>query len=149
MSEGELKDKVKKMYDEGKSIRQIAAEMGMTYSKVRKILIEQNVKFRGRVADETVKEIVERGKKGESANKISKEMNMNFNTVLRIMRKYNLVKRKRKLSQNETLKIKNDFVQGKSIYQIAKEMKISTNLVVYYLKKYGVYRPSTHELSPT
>ncbi|WP_256201856.1 hypothetical protein [Sulfuracidifex metallicus] len=74
---------------------------------------------------------------------------MNFNTVLRILRKYNLVKRKRKLTPDETLKIKNDFQKGKSIYQIAKEMKISTNLVVYYLKKYNVYRPSTREVSPT
>ncbi|WP_256201857.1 helix-turn-helix domain-containing protein [Sulfuracidifex metallicus] len=63
MSEGELKEKIKKMYDEGKSIRQIASELGMTYSKVRRMLLEQNVKFRGRVAEEVVKEILERGKK--------------------------------------------------------------------------------------
>lgn len=136
------------MYEEGLSIRQIANQLGLSYSRVRRMLIKARVNFRGKVPYDKIQQIIEMGKQGYSANRISKELNINFNTVLRIFKKYNLGKKRRKLDRKEIEKIREEYNKGNSIYRIAKELNISTNLVVYHLKKMGLYRP-IHESSPT
>lgn len=142
--EEELKERIKKMYEDGKTIREIAKELNISYAKVRKILISEGVKLRGRLRQELVNKIIELAKQGYSANRISKEMGLNSNTVLRILRKNNLVKTKRRLSKEDIERIKTMYESGTSIYKIAKELKISTNLVVYHLKKLNIYKPQTY-----
>ncbi|WP_373469012.1 helix-turn-helix domain-containing protein, partial [Acidianus infernus] len=64
MQEEELKEKIKKMYEDGKTIREIAKELNMSYSKVRKILILEGVEFRGKLKRELVNKIIELAKQG-------------------------------------------------------------------------------------
>ncbi|AEB94220.1 MULTISPECIES: CRISPR DNA repeat-binding protein Cbp1 [Metallosphaera] len=131
----DIVEKAKKMYEDGRSIRDIAKELSLSYSKTRRILKERGVIFRGKTPPDLINQVIEYGKQGYSANKISKLLKMNSNTVLRILKKHNLVKGKRKLTQEKIQKIKDMYKNGYSIYKIAKELDISTNLVVYYLKK--------------
>ncbi|WP_420813357.1 CRISPR DNA repeat-binding protein Cbp1 [Metallosphaera hakonensis] len=131
----DITEKAKKMYESGRTIREIARELSLSYSRTRRILKLSGVQFRGKTPPELIQQVIEYGKQGYSANKISKLLNMNSNTVLRILKKHNLVKTKRKLTQEKIEKIGDMYKNGYSIYKIAKELDISTNLVVYYLKK--------------
>jgi|GEM_PF-458607 hypothetical protein len=131
----ELNEKAKKMYESGMSIREIAKQLNLSYSKTRRILKDSGVEFRGKTPQSVVEKVIEMGKQGYSANKISKMLELNSNTVLRILKKHKLVKTKRRMSQDKIEKIKEMYINGYSIYRIAKELSISTNLVVYYLKK--------------
>ncbi|EWG08264.1 MAG: CRISPR repeat-binding protein [Candidatus Aramenus sulfurataquae] len=144
MQEEEMIRKAKELYEAGMSIRKIAQQLNLSYSRARKLLKDAGVQFRGKLPKETEEKIVELGKKGYSANRISKELGVNSNTVLRVLRRYSLVKRKRKLSEANIKVIEEMYKSGASIYKIAKQLKISTNLVVYYLKKLNIYKP-THE----
>jgi Transposase. len=123
------------MYESGMSIREIAKQLNLSYSKTRRILKDSGVEFRGKTPQSVVEKVIEMGKQGYSANKISKMLELNSNTVLRILKKHKLVKTKRRMSQDKIEKIKEMYINGYSIYRIAKELSISTNLVVYYLKK--------------
>jgi len=134
----------KEMYERGKSIREIARELNLSYSRVRKILKDSGVQFRGKLSRDIEEKIIDLAKRGYSANKISKETKINSNTVLRVLKKNNLAKTKRKLAPEKIEEIKNLYKNGVSIYKIAKNFNISTNLVVYHLKKSNVYKP-THE----
>lgn len=138
--EEDLREHIKNLYLSGRSIREIASQLNMSYSTVRKILKDSKIQFRGRISYETINEIIELAKQGYSANKISKLKKLNINTVLRILKKYKLVKTKRKLSSEDIEKIKNMYLNGESIYRIAKLLNISTNLVVYHLKKLNIYK---------
>ncbi|ARM76097.1 CRISPR DNA repeat-binding protein Cbp1 [Acidianus manzaensis] len=144
MQSDELKEEIKSLYEQGKTIRQIASEKGMSYSKVRRILLNSGIQFRGRLSTEIVNKVIELAKEGNSANKISKMLDINSNTILRILKKNNLASRKRKLTTEDIEKIKDMYLKGESIYRIAKDLKISTNLVVYHLKKMNIYKPKSY-----
>gem|GEM_PF-1037020 len=129
-------EKLKEMYDSGLTIRQIAKEMGLSYSKVRRALIKMGVKLKRRKPlSEEDKKIIELYKEGMSISKISKLLSRNYNSVLRVVKSSPYYKARKKLSEKEKAKIINLFKEGRSIYSIAKEFNISTNLVVYYLRK--------------
>ncbi|NON63510.1 CRISPR DNA repeat-binding protein Cbp1, partial [Acidianus sp. RZ1] len=131
---------IKRLYENGKTIRDIAREYNMSYSKVRRILLASGTQFRGKVPDDLKSKVIELAKGGVSANKISKELRLNPNTVLRILKKSALSRPRKKLKKEEIERIKEMYLNGYSIYRIAKEFNISTNLVVYHLKKTNAYK---------
>lgn len=143
MQDDELKEEIKRLYEQGKTIREIAREKKMSYSRVRRLLIDAGIKFRGKISEDVTSKVIQLAKQGYSANKISDMLDLNSNTVLRILRKNNLVKRKEKLKPEEIEKIKQMYLNGESIYKIAKELKRSTNLIVYHLKKMNIYKSKT------
>jgi len=131
--------KAKMLYEAGKSIREIAKDLNMTYSQVRYLLVKNNVTLRKREIPESIKEkVIELAKQGIPAYKIARTLDLNEVTVLNHLRKKNLVKRKKKLTQEEINMIVQMYKEGKSIYEIAKKLGRSTNLIVYYLKKLGI-----------
>jgi len=137
--ESNLDDKVKMLYEIGKSIREIAEEMGLTYSKVRYMLVKKGVVLRkNRIPNDIRNMIIEMGKNGIAVYKIAEELKLNEVTVLTNLRRENVVKRKKKMSVEEIEMIEKMYKEGKSIYEISKKLNRSTNLVVYYLKKMGL-----------
>jgi len=134
-----LETKIKMLYKTGKSIREIAKDMVMSYTQVRYLLVKSDVTLRKTEMPQDVKEKVKKlAKQGMSAYKIAKELNLNEVTVLMYLRKQNLVKRKKKLTLDEINVIVQMYKEGKSVYEIAKGLGRSTNLIVYHLRKLGL-----------
>ena len=132
-------EKAKMLYENGKSIREIAKDLGLSYTQARYLLIKAGTKLRKREIPKSVKEKIEElAKQGKSAHQIAKELALNEVTVLNYLRKLNLIKRKKKLTPDEINAIAQMYKEGKSIYEIAKKLGRSTNLIVYYLKKLGL-----------
>ncbi|BCU70758.1 CRISPR-associated protein [Stygiolobus caldivivus] len=144
--QSEIEEKIKLLYEQGYSIRNISSLTGLSYGKVRNVLIKSGVKLRNNKVDES--KIIEFAKQGKSARAISKELHVSESTVLRILQRHNLGRRVRKLNSDEIKMIEEMYKRGESIYKIAKQLGKSTNLVVYHLKKMGLYK-SIHESSST
>lgn len=138
---------LKELYQKGYSIRKIAKEVGMSYGKVRNLLIKAGVELRRRKVDE--QKVLELAKQGYSARAISRTLNVSESSVLRILRKHRMGKRIRKLGEEEIKLIKELYENGESIYSIAKRLRKSTNLIVYHLKKLGLYKQVTRGSSST
>ena len=141
-----MEEKVRSLYEQGYSIRNIASLTGLSYGKVRNLLIKSGVKLRSNKVDEN--KVIELAKQGKSARAISKELKISESTVLRILQKHNLGRRVRKLKDSEIKMIEDMYKRGESIYKIAKKLGKSTNLIVYHLKKMRLYK-SIHEPSST
>ncbi|MFP3197184.1 MAG: CRISPR DNA repeat-binding protein Cbp1 [Sulfolobaceae archaeon] len=146
MMQNEMEKKVRSLYEQGYSIRNIASFTGLSYGKVRNLLIKSGVKLRSNKVDEN--KVIELAKQGKSARAISKELKISESTVLRILQKHNLGRRVRKLKDSEIKMIEDMYKRGESIYKIAKKLGKSTNLIVYHLKKMGLYK-SIRESSST
>ncbi|MDT7872295.1 MAG: CRISPR DNA repeat-binding protein Cbp1 [Sulfolobaceae archaeon] len=146
MMQNEMEEKVRSLYEQGYSIRNIASLTGLSYGKVRNLLIKSGVKLRSNKVDEN--KVIELAKQGKSARAISKELKISESTVLRILQKHNLGRRVRKLKDSEIKMIEDMYKRGESIYKIAKKLGKSTNLIVYHLKKMGLYK-SIRESSST
>lgn len=144
--QNEMEEKVRSLYEQGYSIRNIASLTGLSYGKVRNLLIKSGVKLRSNKVDEN--KVIELAKQGKSARAISKELKISESTVLRILQKHNLGRRVKKLEDSEIKMIEDMYKHGESIYKIAKKLGKSTNLIVYHLKKMGLYK-SIHESSST
>ncbi|QGR19012.1 CRISPR DNA repeat-binding protein Cbp1 [Stygiolobus azoricus] len=146
MMQNEMEEKVRSLYERGYSIRNIASLTGLSYGKVRNLLIKSGIKLRSNKADEN--KVIELAKQGKSARAISKELKISESTVLRILQKHNLGRRVRKLKDSEIKMIEDMYKRGEPIYKIAKKLGKSTNLIVYHLKKMGLYK-SIRESSST
>lgn len=144
--QNEMEEKVRSLYERGYSIRNIASLTGLSYGKVRNLLIKSGIKLRSNKADEN--KVIELAKQGKSARAISKELKISESTVLRILQKHNLGRRVRKLKDSEIKMIEDMYKRGEPIYKIAKKLGKSTNLIVYHLKKMGLYK-SIRESSST
>ncbi|MFP3201471.1 MAG: CRISPR DNA repeat-binding protein Cbp1 [Sulfolobus sp.] len=129
---------LKELYQKGYSIRKIAREVGMSYGKVRNLLIKAGVELRRRTVDE--QKVLELARQGYSARAISRTLNVSESSVLRILRKHKMGKRIKKLGEKDIELIKELYESGESIYGIAKRLRKSTNLIVYHLKKLGLYK---------
>ena len=138
--QSEIEERIKTLYEQNYSIRKIAAMTGLSYGKVRNILLKSGVKLRSNRVDEA--KIIELAKQGKSARAISRELHVSESTVLRIMQKNNLGRRVKKLREEDIKLIEEMYRRGESIYRIAKQLGKSTNLVVYHLKKMGLYKPT-------
>ena len=134
-------EKARMLYESGKSFREIAKDLELSYTQARQLLIKAGTTFREREIPKSVREKIEElARQGVPAYKIAEQLNLNEVTVLNYLRKLNLVKRKKKLTLDEINAIVQMYKEGKSIYEIAKKLGRSTNLVVYYLKKLGLKR---------
>ncbi|AHC50936.1 CRISPR-associated protein [Sulfolobus acidocaldarius SUSAZ] len=131
-------DELKRLYNQGKSMKSIARELGISYTKVRNILLNAGVNIRKKRINE--QEVVELAKQGHSARYISKMLKISESSALRILKKHNVGRKIKKLSDDDINKIKEMYLKGESIYRIAKTLGKSTNLVVYHLKRLGVYK---------
>ena len=133
-----IAEKVKMLYEAGKSIREVASDLNMSYSQVYYLLSKTGVELRRQRIPEHIKErILEMAEMGVPAYKIARELNLNEGTVLRNLRKEGLIKRKRKVTQEEINTIIQLYKEGKSIYEIAKRLGRSRSLVFYYLQKFA------------
>ena len=133
----DIVEKIKMLYESGKSINDIAKDLRMTYSQVRWVLVKNKVKLRRRSIPNEVKEkVITLAKQGIPSYKIARELNLNEGTVLRILRKEGLIKRKKKMSEKEIDIILQLHKEGESIYKIAKILDRSTSLVYKYVKQF-------------
>jgi len=133
----DLAEKIKMLYESGKSISDVAKDLKMSYSQVRWILEKNKVKLRRKsIPDEVKQKIITLAKQGMPSYKIARELKLNEGTVLRILRKEGLIKRKKKMSEKEIEITIQLYREGKSIYQIAKMLGRSTSLVYKYIKQY-------------
>ena len=105
------KGKVKMLYEVGKSFREIAMEVGMSYTKIKDILAKSGAERKRELETLKIKSSVKR--------------------------KRTRVKKKTRLTEEEIEKIVKMYKEGKSIYRIAKELKRSEYAVYSHLKRLG------------
>ena len=132
-----VEEKVEMLYEVGKSIREIADELGMQYEQVRSLLVEGK-RLRTRKIPREI--IVELAKMGVSSFKIAKVLNLNEATVSEFLRKEGIIngRKKKKVAREEIEKIVKMYKVGVPVSKIAKELKRSKFVVYYYLKKRGL-----------
>lgn len=121
----------KKLYINGKSLRQIELELGIDRKKLSKKLKEDNIVVKKGIKDKDYSEACELYKTGKSLTSIAKELKLDRHTLSKRMEKdglRNLTKRHNRTSKHDTEILKN-YNNGISIERIAKNLRISTNMV--------------------